>query len=320
MKAQTLLSSKRNLVVVVTLFMAMIYSQSLFAVDRYSKTAGGAWNVTSTWTAASGGTISASVPVAGDVVYIEGGATVTVPSGYTAACATLYIGTAIPKSGTLTLASATSLLNVSGNVAVGGTGGTNPDYAIGTINLSGGAIITIGGSITLGVTDQNHNGSLIFNTSGTSSTLKVGGAFTVNYYNTFTAGNGTIEFNGAAQTVPSISKLGTFFNLTLSGTGIKTTNTVSFNGTLRMGGTATASNTITAGSSAKLIYQGTGPQTTGPEFGALAGTPLARTFGGTGGVTINNTAGVTLGSNTTITNILTLTAGNLNIVNNLKIK
>ncbi|MFZ4523745.1 MAG: PKD-like domain-containing protein, partial [Bacteroidales bacterium] len=317
MKAQTLLFSKRNLVVLVTLIVANLWSVSLHAFTIYSKAAGGAWNSVATWTAAPGGTVSYKIPVAGDIVYIEGGATVTVPSGYTAACATLYIGSTLPKSGTLTLASTTSLLNVSGNVEVGGTGGTNPDYATGTINLSGGAIITIGGSITLGITDQNHNGSLIFNTSGTSSTLKVGGAFTVNYYNTFTAGNGTIEFNGAAQTVPSISKLGTFFNLTLSGSGIKTTNSVAYNGTLRMGGSATANNTITAGSSAKIIYQGTVAQTTGPEFGALTGTPLARTFGGTGGVTINNAAGVTLGSNTTITNILTLTAGNLNIVDNV---
>lgn len=60
------------------LFMLILFVSrgNIEAADRYS-VASGLWNSTNTWSATSGGTPGASVPAAGDNVYIESGFTVT---------------------------------------------------------------------------------------------------------------------------------------------------------------------------------------------------------------------------------------------------
>jgi len=57
-------------VLLFTLLFSFCYSRG--AVDRYS-VASGNWNQTSTWSTTSGGAPGASVPVAADNVYVEGG-------------------------------------------------------------------------------------------------------------------------------------------------------------------------------------------------------------------------------------------------------
>ncbi len=72
-------------------FLAVALSLSviqLIAADRYS-VATGNWNNVATWSATSGGAPGASVPVAGDNVFIEGGFTVTTTA--IAACANLSV-------------------------------------------------------------------------------------------------------------------------------------------------------------------------------------------------------------------------------------
>ena len=81
MKTKSLLLPKQTLAILAIICLTMLSSISLHAVTLYSKAAGGNWNSVGTWTLTSGGSISASIPIATDIVIIEGGATVTVPTG-----------------------------------------------------------------------------------------------------------------------------------------------------------------------------------------------------------------------------------------------
>ncbi|TFH48089.1 MAG: DUF2341 domain-containing protein, partial [Bacteroidia bacterium] len=160
-----------------------------------------------------------------------------------------------------------------------------------TASLTANAAITLSASTTFhidngGVYYQNHNiNNNIF--SGT---------------NTFAAGSTVNYMLSGVQTIAPV----VYENLTLSGSGAKTTSGVTVNGVLSMQGTATTSGSApTYGAAATLRYMGSLSQATGIEFPA--------TFNGTGGVIINNTAGVTLSGSKTINSLLTLTSGALSI-------
>jgi len=239
------------------------------AATRYSA-ASGNWNATSTWSTTETGFGGASVPVAGDVVVISGGNTVTVNVA-NAACGSLQLGSTNGGGGAGTIAfNASSQLTVSGNVTLGG----GSSARTGTITMTNGGLLQCGGSMT---------------------TPNFGG---------FTEGTGTVEFNGTAQTVPS--GMSPFNNLTLSGSGIKTTSSITVNGTLSLQGTATVGNTVAYGASAILEYKGSAAQTTSSnEFLST----MAK-------VVINNANGVTLNGSKTISGTLTLTSGSLNVGNN----
>ena len=92
---------------------------------------------------------------------------------------------------------------------------------------------------------------------------------------TFTASTGTVNFYAAgAQSIAPFAY--TFNNVTLSGSGAKTTTNATINGILSMEGTATTTGTVaTYGGSATLQYKGSAAQTTGTEFPA--------TWSGSGG-------------------------------------
>ena len=62
----------------------------VYGANRFS-VATGNWNSTSTWSGTSGGTPGVSVPIAGDVVTIEGGFDVTVTAN--AACTSISFTT-----------------------------------------------------------------------------------------------------------------------------------------------------------------------------------------------------------------------------------
>lgn len=167
-------------------------------------------------------------------------------------------------------------------------GGLTIDGVGGTLNLGSGLTHTFTGAWT------RTNGTL----DGSSSLLKIGGNVS-GTGGTFTAGSGTVEwYAGGAQTCAGV----TYNNLTLSGSGAKTVTGATVNGVLSLEGTATAAGTTpTYGSAATLQYKGSAAQTTGIEFPA--------TFSSTGGIIINNTAGITLTGSVTISSILTLTNG-----------
>lgn len=162
-----------------------------------------------------------------------------------------------------------------------------------------------------------NTGSLIIESGATlnqsSHTLTINGSFTNN--GTFTAGTGTTIITNTG----SINGSSTFYNLTINATG----------NTITLGANQTISNnlTISAGtldvSSSNFNLQIGNRFTNNGSFNARSST---FTFNGSSAqqidgandpnfnsITINNSAGVVLGRNTTVRNTLTLTNGKLTV-------
>ncbi|MFA9391982.1 MAG: hypothetical protein ACERKD_19390 [Prolixibacteraceae bacterium] len=285
--------------------------------------ANGNWNTNTTWSYYSGGgAVGTGIyPMGGDIVYIERGRTVTVTAN--AECASITYTNITNASNTLSINSGISL-NVSGTITIPRAGGTGTTYlntvTVGAGNLNAGNIaFTNGGtsvrhSMTTSTGTVTVTGDITTDNTGASAsviftglgTLNIGGQLmssgTIGGTLTTVAGS-TVNYNGAAQTVKATSYNG---NLTLSGSGNKTTTGVTVNGILSMEGTATTAGTVASyGAAATLQYKGSAVQTTGIEFPA--------TFGGTGGVIINNANGVILNAGKSIgtTSKLTLSNGKL---------
>ena len=118
-------------------------------------------------------------------------------------------------------------------------------------------------------------------TQGITGILNIGGTSGITTLTATAAGN-NVNYTGAAQTVKAI----TYSNLTLSGSGSKTTTGVTVNGILSMEGTATASAAPNYGTNASLQYNTATSRTAGAEWLA--------TFAASGGVMIANTGTITL--------------------------
>jgi hypothetical protein len=229
-------------------------------------------SVNKNWSTINTGSGPGGQPNSSDAVTVSAGATLTVDVA-NASCASVQLG-----------------------VADFGFGGT--------LTFNANSLLTVSGAVTLGVNISLFGTGSITMTSG--GILKIGGSFTAPKIGTFTPGAGTIEYNGASQTVLSSAALGNiaYNNLTLSGSGSKTTTGATVNGILSMQGTATTTGTVASyGAAATLEYKGSATQTSGTEFPA--------TWSGTGGVIINNANGVTLSASKTINNTLIMTLGNL---------
>jgi hypothetical protein len=294
---------KAKTIVCIIVFLFGSYIQ-VFGQSPYTSVANGNWNSDATWS-------GTGTPVAGDVVNIAGGFTVTVTAN--AACASLTFP-ATATTNNLNINSGITL-TVSGSITIPRSSTGMNSLAVGAGFLNAGSVTFTSGGITnrhqitistgtatisgdVTQTGSSGSASIIFSGSGT---LNLGGAFLTDATGTLTTVAGcTVNYNGAAQTVGNF----VYNNLTLSGSGSKTTTGATVNGILSMEGTATTTGTVpTYGASATLQYKGTAAQTTGTEFPA--------TFSGSGGVIINNSNGVTLGAGKTISR-LTLTAGILN--------
>ena len=81
-------------ILLVTLIVLLAVASTANAASRYA-VQNGNWNSTTVWSATSGGSSGASIPVTGDDVFIEeasNGRTVTIPTGYRAACTSLTMG------------------------------------------------------------------------------------------------------------------------------------------------------------------------------------------------------------------------------------
>ena len=162
------------------------------------------------------------------------------------------------------------------------------------------------------------SGTLTFSniTLGSSVTVSCGtgiininGAFTYGSSFTFTPGTGTVNYSGGTQTVLALNN---YNNLTLSGTGIKTTTGVTVNGILTIGGDATValSTPPTFGASSTIQYKGTTNRTTTVN-------EFPNAFAGTGGVIIDQGAGniITLNANkTALAGPLTIKSGTLDLL------
>jgi hypothetical protein len=116
-------------------------------------------------------------------------------------------------------------------------------------------IMDVGCNLSIG-TNLNNAGSIIMN----DGTISVGGVFSNS--GNFYASGGTVNYTGAAQTVVPT----TYNNLTLSGSGVKTTTTVTVDGVLSMEGTATVNVAPTYGNAATLQYNTTATKTAGLEW------------------------------------------------------
>lgn len=156
--------------------------------------------------------------------------------------------------------------------------------------------IAIAGSLT-------NNGTLTISgalsgagslTNASTGTLNIGGNATITTLTATATGN-EVNYTGAAQTVKGT----TYYNLTLSGSGAKTTTSVSVNNILSLEGTATVSATPTYGSSSTLQFNKPAAYTAGTEW--VAAGP------GSGGVVIKNTGAITASTTGTTYTVAKLT-------------
>ena len=163
------------------------------------------------------------------------------------------------------------------------------------VQISNNASLTANNAITFSAatTFQIDNGGIYNQNHNTNNNI-------FNGINTFASGSTVNYMMTGAQTVAGIS----YSNLTLSGSGVKTLSGVTVNGVLLLGEAASAAGTAPSyGVNATLLYQGSAPQTTGVEWSA--------TFSGTGGVIIDNAAGISLTGNVTVSSILLMNQGNI---------
>ena len=246
----------------ILLIWAIVFSViSTFAADRYS-VATGNWNATSTWSATSGGASGASVPVAADNVIIEGGYTVTVNAASACANLSIASGSTLVAEGfNFTVNGTTTVDGIISHTSITGVktfiglvtvnaGGTWDNSTINeSITLRGG--ITNAGTfnagtgiytfetnnqaltgtvsipnVTVNVITLTNNETLTVGTAlagtgrltqGVNATLDIGGASAITTLTASNSGN-TVNFSGAAQAV----NVSTYYNLTISGSGIKT--------------------------------------------------------------------------------------------------
>ncbi len=266
--------------------------------SRYS-VATGSWNSTTTWSATSKGTPGASVPIAGDLVFIEYGNSVTITADAT--CASLSFTAATSTNTTLSINPGINL-NVSGPITIPRTNSTGINLiAVGDGNLNAASVaftntssntmrheitistgmVTVSANVT-GV--SNHtSGTILFTGAGQ---LKLGGTIFSATDGTLTTTDGStvVYYATGNQTVGNF----TYSNLTLSGSGTKTTTGITVNGILSMEGTATASFAPVYGPAATLQYNTQNARTAGIEW--------ISPFAGTGGIIITNIGVITINS------------------------
>ncbi len=308
-----------------TLFLTFGGRASLYAANRYA-VANGNWNSTSTWSATSGGSSGASVPVNGDNVYIERGYTVTVTAN--AACSNLYFstpttgnlgtltvnsGVTLTVSGGVTLNKVTSANDVWGTISgagilnctslnIGNAGNPTTNNTNNTHTLTSTiAVLNVSGNLTINSyyrnTNRIRNGVFVVN----SGTVTVSGTVTTSNQNanntaTLTLGNSSPTLNLAG---------GPPFNL--SGTG---TNAITLNGTGATVNYSGATQTIYASNYYHLTLSGSGNKSLTGTANIQGNFTNNATFSyGTSTVTFNGTSPQTIGG-TSVTTFYNLTINN----------
>jgi hypothetical protein len=201
-------------------------SGNLVIADGTTFTAAGfALTVTGTTTVGDGTSGNLAISGTGTKTFTGD---VTINSGGTwneTAAAAISFGGSLQNNGTST--ANTGVHTFTG--AIKTFSGANA-ISIPSVTVSG--TYTNNGTLTVG-TALSGTGGL---TQGTSATLNIGGTSGITTLTATATGN-TVNYNGTAQTVKAI----TYYNLTLSGSGIKTlTGLTTINGDFTLSGTATA--------------------------------------------------------------------------------
>lgn len=174
----------------------------------------GNWSTAATWQAPCN---VAGGPVAADTVTIRAAHNVTVDG--TRACASVTLNSPTPNNQVTILNVGAGTLNVTGSVTVnGGAGNRDSELLIGT------GTITVGGNVTIGGTASNARVNFAGN-----GTLNVAGNFGSGAV--FTAGTGTVNYNGAAAQqigtyTYNILKVNNAAGATLTGATATTTLTI----------------------------------------------------------------------------------------------
>lgn len=238
----------------------LVLSGSIFvnmqAADRYSVSSGN-WNSTTIWSATSGGAPGASVPVAGDIVYIENNHTINVTAD--AGCQAIIItgngaNVDVGTGFTLTITDSFTLNNLS--------------TSSNSCTISGGGAIQCNNVQVGSVTNTPSGNEDIFNhiIYSTISTLYISGNLNLNsYYAGFkTAGNAGFYLEEGTLTTDG----------TITANNERNQNTSTFSmesgnesGTLYLNGTTPFSlhrvrdNLLLNGASSMVVYSATGAQT-----------------------------------------------------------
>jgi hypothetical protein len=294
------------------------------AEAQRTASASGSWTNTATW----GG---ASVPTSADAVTINSGITVTVDAPG-AQCASIAFVTAAANNG-LIMNSGTSLnvtgnitlprpstgfntsvdvdagnLVVGGNIALAGTSGSG-GTRLTKITLSTGTI-----SVTGNITSAGIESQVIFSGAGI---VNVGGSFLSSAAKgTLTPSSGTVNYNGAAQTITAF----TYNHLNLSGSGAKTHATgTTVGGNLNLSGSATMLTTAAIAVTGSVTLSGTsnmtnstGALTVGGDLLINSGSTFQANVTGlniAGVTSVNGTLQINAGATKTFTGLITIYNG-----------
>jgi hypothetical protein len=216
-------------------------------------------------------------------------------------------------NGTSAQAVGGSITTTFNNLTISNTGST----VTSNVNASvSGDLSVSSGTFDLGTFTANRASAGGTLTVSNGATLKIGGTNTLpSNYSTHTIGaTSTLEYSGTTQSVVVLNSAQDYGNLTFSGSATKTlAGSVNVNGTLTLTGgafsigantltlsglIATTSGTLTGGGTSNLIIAGAGASTTLPTVTL-------------NNLTMNRANGITLGGNVTAGGALTFTSGNI---------
>jgi len=278
----------------------LLVASTASATTYYSRATGN-WSSTSTWSTSHGGSAGTAVPGSGDTAMIEGGYTVTNDTA-AQACTTLYLGSTTSGDGAGTISfDSGSQLTVGGIVYIG-----QSSIRTGSINMAnGGTLICQGFTLTDLGTWTPGAGTVQLTAT---STLPTSGLTTFNNF-TVTAGTTTlgvsISVNGTLTQSGGNIAVGSY-TLTVNGTHVAGTGTVSGSGTYTLASGATLQTANTSGINGTITttirnLNAAANYTLNGSAAQVTGTYLPTTLTGTLTIANGNGTGVTLSQNTTIT-------------------